>query len=503
MREAESIPTSVDLLIVGGGIYGAWTAFLAARAGLSTLLVEQGDWGSGTSCCSSKLIHGGLRYLEYGDLRLVHKALQERRILSKMAPHWVRPLRFVSPIWEDHRYAPWKMSLGLSLYDALAGRQQPVRRHTRHKSAALLQTAPFLEPQGLRAGFSYGDCGTDDARLVWTLVASARIEGAVCRSQVEALEPWWREGRCCGARLREGSSGDEFTCKARDVIYANGPWIGGLENDLPAPRVRMTKGVHLVMPAMPTGKPIGLPDLLPDGRHAFLLTAPSDRRVFFLIPWYGRTLLGTTDTEEKGNPSTAEVTEADRRYLLTAANARCPGLNWSDASILGSFAGLRTMQAGDADDPGALTREWEARDIAPGCTVYVGGKLTSARADAASVVRRLLKTPHPPGWDTSPLPLTLSAEECAKLSADYPLVEPECMTHWLARYGSRTRCLIELAREEEGFDRIVPDLPFRHAEISFARKVEDVNREDDLFRRRVPLSILGGPGWQSNLRESS
>jgi len=483
-----SLPRSVDLAIVGGGLYGAWTACLAARAGLRVLLVERDDWGSGTSCASSKLIHGGLRYLEYYDFGLVRKALRERRVLSRLAPHLVWPLRFVAPMWRDHRVPPWKMGLGLTLYDLLAGKHQPVHRHRGHAAADLRGAYPWLRPDDLRHAFSYGDCGTDDARLVWAVVESAIEAGADCRGRVEALGILVREGEARGLHLRDRVSGEEGEVAAAVALYTTGAWPAKVPQ---APRLRMTKGVHLVLPALPSAA-LDLPDRLPDGRHAWLLTSPVDGRVFFLVPWYGRTLLGTTDTPYTGDPGAVAVDAADRAYLLASVASRCPGLAWTEADVLGEWAGVRALRDVAVEDPGAVSRDWELVEPMPGLGVSVGGKLTSARVEAERLVRWAagrLERPLPPTalWAEAPL---LSARDHREALGEAGL-DADVRDSLVRRHGSHAPAVLRLCRELDAMERIDPDLPFLLGECAWAIRHEQARSEEDVFRRRVPVALLG------------
>ena len=364
-----------DVLVVGGGIYGAWTALEAALRGLRVALVERGEWASGTSRASSKLIHGGLRYLEHGDVGLVRKALRERSRLLRLAPHRVRPLRFVVPVTRHGRLSRPMLHAGLWLYDLLAGDLAGVERHATWRRGELLRAAPFLTDDVL-GGLTYGDAGTDDAALVRDVVAAAQRAGALCctHTPVAALE-----------RVAERVVGAQFAggvVRARSTVLAAGPWAFALAG-LDAQRVaRFTKGVHVVLPPLPLGAPFPVADT------AFLLTAPQDGRVFFLIPWQGGTMVGTTDTDWTGDPDGIRVERADVDYLLAAVAATCPGLGWTTADVRDSWVGLRTLRRGDAG-ASALSREWELLRPAPGLFLPLGGKLTSARVEAVHIVDAL------------------------------------------------------------------------------------------------------------------
>ena len=363
-----------DLVLVGGGIYGAWTALEAALRGLRVALIERRAWASGTSRASSKLIHGGLRYLEHGDFGLVRKALHERSRLLRLAPHRVRPLRFVVPVTRHGRLNRLQLHAGLWLYDQLAGNLAGVARSASWQRRDLLAAAPFLNADELVGGFTYGDAGTDDAALTNDVVAAAQAAGAVCVAHAPVTALQRQRGRVVGVQLADG----------REVVGANtvltaGPWAFALAGLDAQREARFTKGIHLVLPPLPLAEPLAPHDT------AFLLTAPQDGRVFFLIPWRGGTMVGTTDTDFHGDPDTVAITPEDVSYLLTAVAANCPGLGWRESDIRDSWVGLRTLQAG-GQSASALTREWDLRRPEPGLLLPVGGKLTSARVEAVRIV---------------------------------------------------------------------------------------------------------------------
>ncbi len=344
-----------DLLVIGGGIYGAWCAYDAALRGLKVALVEKADWGSGTSSASSKLIHGGLRYLEHFEFALVRHALSERRVLTEIAPHLVRPLRFMVPVWKGARVGRARMAAGLTLYDLLAGRDQPVDRHRSFSRKKLLALHPYLRSEGLTGGLSYGDCQEDDARMTLAVVAAAQAAGVVVANRVAAERLIYEAGEVRGAALHDVVDDSRFELSADCVIAAAGPWAHKLVG-AKAPQVKLVKGVHLVMPP-----------IVVDGKtstDAFLFTAPQDGRVYFVIPWYGRTLLGTTEAEV-ANPKEAVATDAEIDYLLAAARDALPALNWTREQVLGRFAGVRTLQAEDEDSLAAVSREFVVLRPAP------------------------------------------------------------------------------------------------------------------------------------------
>ncbi len=344
-RDFSSLHGGFDLLVCGGGIYGAWTAYDAALRGLKVALVEQGDWAGATSSASSKLIHGGLRYLETYDFKLVRKALRERRMLLQVAPHRVWPLRFGVPVYSDSRNGTLLLKAGLTLYDALAGFPGEPMRHHHFGYEDFSWHFPFLEEAGLRGGFTYGDAQTDDARLVLELVAGAMAHGAVCVNYAK-LVAWNEErGQVCGATVLDVESGVTTQVRARQCVSTAGQWTAAAEQG--RAWCRLSKGIHLVLPGLPANE-------------AILLTAKEDGRVFFVIPWYGRTLLGTTDTDYRGDVERVVVDGDDVDYLLAAANHYLKTA-WTKQDVVGSYAGLRVMKQSDAGHPSDASRDWELK----------------------------------------------------------------------------------------------------------------------------------------------
>ena len=477
---------SFDLLVIGGGIYGAWTAYDAALRGLSVALVEREDWASGTSSNSSKLIHGGLRYLENYEFKLVRHALGERRVLSQIAPHLVRPLNFLVPVWRGARVGRLQLLAGLTLYDFLATGKQPVPRHKSFSARTLRGLHPYLKQDGLRGGLRYGDCQEDDARMTLTVVAAAQSFGAVCANRVKAVALREHDGAVVGAKLRDEESGDQFTLDARCVVNAAGPWARDLLGKA-APPVKLVKGIHLTFPAIP-----GCTD-------AFLLGASQDERVFFVIPWYGRTLVGTTESEV-ADPAQAVVTAEEIRYLIDAVNVRLPGLRWSEADILGSYAGVRSLQPEDTGDLSSVTREFVILEPKPGLIMPLGGKFTTGRCDSMDIVDRvfasLQKDIVPSKTHTRLLPgapineFTGWQAEAITALRDRGL-DPET-AYWLAlRHGTHLPRLFELFGEHRGWrDRIHPHAPFLKAEVILAVRDEMARTLTDVVRRRMPLALV-------------
>ena len=475
--------THFDLLVAGGGIYGAWTAYDAALRGLKVALVEQGDWAGATSSASTKLIHGGLRYLETYDFRLVRKALKERQRLLRAAPHRVWPLRFGVPVYEDSRIGTLQLAAGLTVYDLLAGGLDAGMRHHHFNAETFAAHFPFLSAGGLHGGFTYADAQTDDARLVLELVSGAMDGGAVCVNYCKLLEVREGDGKACGAVVQDQAGGGTLELRARCIVNTTGRWAA--REDEARDWCRLSKGIHLVLPKM-------------DCEEALLLTAPSDGRVFFVIPWYGRTLLGTTDSNYDGDIENLRVEEQEVAYLLEAANHHLK-TGWTHDDVIGGYAGLRVMKRSDDDSPSAVSRDWELKSAHNGVLYSIGGKITSAREDAAHIANAVCGRLGIGATCTTgerPFPWAPYGDYAAWLEETHARaaqlgVDAECAM-WLARrHGKRANDVLGLVETDARLGgRIVPDLPFMHADLAWCAQHEMAVHLDDLLRRRMPLLIL-------------
>ncbi len=489
-----------DLLVVGGGIYGAWTAYDAALRGLRVAIVEQGDWAGATSSASSKLIHGGLRYLETYDFRLVKKALRERQMLLQAAPHRVWPLRFGVPVYADSRIGTVQLMAGLTLYDFLAGSLHSEMSHRHFDAHIFAERFPFLDPGKLQGGFTYADAQTDDSRLVLELIDGAMAAGAVCVNYCKLTSFLETDGQVYGAVVRDVSNlpfDEAFSpeqnrriradgtieIRAKQIVNATGQWTTVSEEG--RNWCRLTKGIHLLLPAAL-------------GDEALLLTAKSDGRVFFMIPWYGLTLIGTTDTDYQGDINHIAVEKSDVAYLLAEANQYLKTA-WTEADLIGSYAGVRVMKHDDKSAPSAASRDWELKTAHNGVHYSVGGKITSAREDAAHIVNAVCaqlgvnapcptkgrKFPWTPDEDYSAwLP-------AASVRAMQLGIDAESAKWLIRRHGKRVNEVFRIvASNSRMAERILPALPFIHADLLWSAQDEMVIHLDDLLRRRMPLLIL-------------
>ncbi|MDO9267540.1 MAG: glycerol-3-phosphate dehydrogenase/oxidase [Methylobacter sp.] len=467
-----------DVLICGGGIYGAWTAYDAALRGLKVAIVDQGDWASGTSSASSKLIHGGLRYLESLDFTLVKKALREREMLKKAAPHRIWSLRFGIPVFKDSRLNSIRLKVGLMLYDFLAGTLGSDQVHRHFSRAAFAERFPCLNPALLTGGFTYADAQTDDARLVLELIDGALSAGAVCVNYCKVTGFIEDKGRVCGAKVQDNVDGKTAAVYARQIVNTIGQWT--TESDC-----RLTKGIHLI-----------LPEAL--GNDALLLTAKTDGRVFFMIPWYGLTLLGTTDTDYTGDVDQVFVAADEVDYLLAEAN-RVLEVNWTEADIIGRYAGLRVLKQSSKATPSAVSRDWELKVADNGLLMSIGGKITSAREDAAQIVNTLcenLGVNEPCKTDGRPFPWLPDQDyrswaDAALLEAVTLGIDKESAQWLIRRHAKRVSMVFQLIKQDTALaKRVMPTLPFIFADLVFCAGHEMVVHLEDLLRRRIPLLIL-------------
>jgi glycerol-3-phosphate dehydrogenase len=477
-----------DLVILGGGITGAGVALDAALRGLRVALIDKGDFASGTSSVSSKLIHCGLRYLETGHLQLVYEALHERGLLLRNAPHLVWPLRFLFPFYEGTRVRPWQGRLGLTLYDLLAGHGN-LHRSRPLSSLALARECPCLRQQGLRGGAEFFDAQMDDARLCLEVMRTAAAAGACVCNYVEARGFRTSRGQINTVEAVDRVVGAQLLLRARQVLNATGPWVDDvcrLAGDPSGPKLQPTKGVHLIAPGR------GLP-------AAFLLLHPEDGRVFFVIPWLGKTLLGTTDTFAKESPDSLTVTPEDTRYLLTGFNHYFdPSLRPED--IRGSFAGLRPLLRSGRGTPSARSREFRMFTGPSGLLSVAGGKYTTYRKMAEVITTKVLRclgrcawcrtehylldgTPREAWADFAPAAAT-------RLEKRYHL-EPQAARHLVQRYGRRADAVagyLESAPELAG--PLAAGEPDIRAELAYQRDHEMAVYPEDHLLRRTRLGLF-------------
>ena len=477
-----------DVLVVGGGITGAGVARDAAMRGLRTALVEKDDFASGTSSRSSRLVHGGVRYLEHGDLRLVFEASNERRVLQRLAPHLVRPLAFTWPVYAGARIARWKLAAGLTLYDLLATFRN-VARHERLNASGVLRREPRLLSRDLRGGARYWDALTDDARLTLATVRSAIAAGATVVNHARVTALVHEGSRVAGAHVADELDGGAVQVRARVVVNATGPWSDETERLAGASAgaaVHGSKGVHLMVARGRVGN-----------EGALTLLTPQDGRVFFVLPAGDFAVIGTTDTFEPVSPDEVRASSSDVEYLVEAANHFFPSAQLTRDDVITAWAGLRPLVASDAstDDPGAVSREHAVTERVPGLVRITGGKLTTYRVmarDGVDAVQRSLgvrvtrsstaDTPLAGGGLTDPLKAIGTA---TTLIGDAAVAGRLVHAH-----GDQWREVWAMTEAHEMLgERIEPSRPFVMAELRWAVEQELGLTLADLLVRRIPIAF--------------
>ena len=392
----------LDMIVIGGGITGCGIAREATLRGLRVALLEQNDFASGTSSRSSRLIHGGVRYLEHGHLRLVLEASAERRRLLHLAPHLVRPLEFTWPVYRGARVPRWKLAAGLTLYDALAAFRN-VGRHRRLGADAILRRQPRLRREGLVGGATYYDACTDDARLTLAVAIDARDRGALMFNHARVTGLIDHNGRAIGVDVLDELTGSTTTLAARVIVNATGPWsddIQQLEGTKGTPKVQGSKGVHVAVRHDRIGN-----------HGALTLLSPDDGRVMFVLPAGAHTIIGTTDTFTSVAPEEIRASETDVAYLLAAANTFFPNATLGRGDVISAWAGIRPLAAiASAGDSVSASREHAIAVTPAGVVTITGGKLTTFRvmgAQTVDIALRELGQIAPPsqsaetplGWD--------------------------------------------------------------------------------------------------------
>ncbi len=484
MTRLEALAGPVDVAVVGGGIIGAGVARDAARRGLSVALFEQDDFGGGTTAGSTRLIHGGLRYLASADIRLVRVDLRERETLLRIAPHLVRPLEFLLPLYD----ASWSTRLGLRagmwLYDALSF-DKTLPRHRMLSAADVLDREPHLASRGLRGAAAYFDAQAAlPERLCLENLLDAQEHGAVAFNHVEVTGAIVDGGRVAGVRVRDRLDGSRANIRARVVVNAAGPWLDRVARRLepsPVPRLRTTLGIHLAYPRITD--------------RALALVSPVDRRLVFVIPWLDHALIGTTDTDVTGDPRLASPAAADVTYLLRSVQPYLPTIN--ETNILFATTGVRALVM-EGGRPSAVSRLHRIVDGAhagaPGLLSIVGGKLTGYRAIAEEAVDRICRT------------LRVSAR-CTTAEAALPgalvpaaetwpaAIEPDSRRHLHDLYGSRAFDVARLTAVNAALaERLEPQGPAIAAQVLFAVRHEQAVRLADVMFRRTALGFGGDQG---------
>ncbi|MFD8938053.1 FAD-dependent oxidoreductase [Streptomyces sp. NPDC059578] len=484
-----------DLLVIGGGILGISTAWHAAQSGLRVALVDAADFAGATSSASSKLLHGGLRYLQTGAVKLVAENHVERRAVSReVAPHLANPLTFYLPVYKGGPHGAAKLGAGVFAYSALSAFGDGVGHLL--SPARAQRDVPELRTENLKAVAVYGDGQMNDSRMALMTVRAAVEAGAVVLNHAEVTGLRFTRGRVTGAELKDRMDGTEFGVDARLVLNATGPWVDHLrrmEDAGSAPSIRLSKGAHLVLKRT--------------SHWRAALATPIDKyRITFALPWEDMLLLGTTDEEFEGDPSEVTVTEKDTAQILDEAAFSVRDRQLDRDLITYSFAGLRVLPGGPGDTSKAK-RETVVSEGRGGMLSVAGGKWTTFRHIGRTIMNKLAALPgRPLGEDMEPmsalpnrLPLPGIANPQAvahRLLVDGgtpgPRMAADTARHLATHYGSLAFDIARLANEDPQLaERVHPDAPEVWAQVVYARDHEWAETVDDVLRRRTTLTVRG------------
>jgi glycerol-3-phosphate dehydrogenase len=497
-----------DVVVIGGGITGAGVALDAASRGYTVALVERDDYAVGTSSRSSKMVHGGLRYLQNFDLGLVREALLERQLMVQLAPHLVYPTPFLVPtVGEDRRSRT--LGIGLNMYDVMATTRVGMSRRERaerisgddywapdrHRTIGheeLLELVPALATRDPREAYLFYDCQTDDVRLVLTIIGEAERYGAVCVNRAEVTGLLDRDGSASGVACRDAETGEAFEVEADNVINATGVWADRIRPDeihdeAEVPRIAPSRGTHVTVST----------DRL-ELRGAACIVPAGEGRTIFALPWYGRTLMGTTDNDYSGDIAHVKPGAQDIDYILAAANSFF-GLDLGPADLTGAYAGVRPLiSSGDPRKSVDISRKAELYETSSGMLTITGGKLTTWRRMAKQVVDRMVEREGrvaPCRTDDTPLGMTATEHELDPPDGlsedDLPAGYRELLAF---RYGHAARNVLRLAGERpELAAPIVEGQPDLLAEVVVAGRLEQARSVADLLLRRTRLGLLAAP----------
>ncbi|HEY1591990.1 MAG TPA: glycerol-3-phosphate dehydrogenase/oxidase [Solirubrobacteraceae bacterium] len=485
-----------DLLVVGGGITGAGVALDAASRGYSVALVEKADFASGTSSRSSKLVHGGLRYLQNFDLGLVREALLERQLMVKLAPHLVRPLPMVVPAFNGAR--PDRLvGIGLNMYDVMAtpvrGRRGSRRddsfwspaRHRTISGEHVVELLPALADRQPTGGYLFYDCQTDDARLVLTVLGEAERFGAIVANRLEVIELVSENDGGSAVRVADKTTGEELVIRADNVINATGVWADRirpeeLHSEAEVPRIAPSRGTHVTVAH--ADLPLDAGAIVPAG----------EGRSIFALPWLGRSLLGTTDNNYEGQIDHVKPSETDIEYLLEATNAFF-GTKLGFDDLTGAYAGVRPLiSSGDTRKSVDISRKAELYETSSGLITITGGKLTTWRRMAKLAVDRLVERDgRNAPCRTAEIPLGQPVEPAALNPPEG--VPADSLVALAGRYGHAAESVLTVAGERgELAQPILPGLPDLLAEAAFSARHEQAASVGDVLLRRTRLGLLAG-----------
>ncbi|HLM31304.1 MAG TPA: glycerol-3-phosphate dehydrogenase/oxidase [Solirubrobacterales bacterium] len=501
-----------DVVVIGGGVTGAGVALDAASRGYSVALVERDDYAVGTSSRSSKMVHGGLRYLQNFDLGLVREALLERQLMVQLAPHLVYPTPFLVPTLGDERRSR-ALGIGLNMYDAMATTRVGMSRRerseriegddywapNRHRTIdgdEVVELVPALAGRAPREAYLFYDCQTDDVRLVLTILGEAERFGAVCVNRAEVVRLLDRGGRAGGVACVDVETGNEFEIEAENVVNATGVWADRIRpeeihDEAEVPRIAPSRGTHVTVPIEKLAVV-----------HAACVVPAGEGRTIFALPWYGQALVGTTDNDYDGELGHVRPASDDIAYLLEAVNAFF-GTALGVGDLTGAYAGVRPLiSTGDPRKSVDISRKAELYETSSGMLTITGGKLTTWRRMAKQVVDRLVERDgRVAPCRTDDIPLGMGAGE-GELDPPDELEEsdlPPGYRELLAfRYGHAARSVLRLCAERPELARpIVPGHPDLLAEVVIAARREQASSVADVLLRRTRVALLTAPALRT------
>lgn len=484
-----------DLAVVGGGIAGAGVAQDAASRGLSVIILEKDDFASGTSSRTTKLIHGGLRYLEQLNFKLTRELCHERALLEQLAPHLVRDFSFIMPLVKDSPFFSLKAEIGLTLYDLLSWSIAGARHHRRLSAKEVLESVPALSPRVFSGGLRFHDCITDDSRMVLEVIKSACNEGALAINYLEVKGFEQEEGRVRALHCHDRYSGDELTIRCGACVNATGVWSDQLYQMLEPnwkSHVKPSKGIHIIVP----------PSAFETNTALFLPTR--DGRYVFVVPWQRALMIGTTDRPYSGELDKPMPDQDEIDYLLSVINGFTDTHRLNRSNIIGSFAGLRPLVQTDVhgSDTSSMSREHVIFE-GPGQVIgLTGGKLTNYRLMAGHVLDLVLaKLPDVPATASRTKRIMLggfkdksdflSTTAAVSAKARRLSIEPATLDHLVANYGADAQQVVDIVEADPSLNhRICPDFPPILAEVPFCVRHEMAVSLEDLLMRRLRLGIL-------------
>lgn len=491
-----ALSTRFDLVIVGGGIAGAGIAQNAASRGLSVCLLEKDDFASGTSSKTTKLIHGGLRYLEQLRVKLTAQLCKERALLERLAPHMVRDFSFILPLTKQHAFLNFKAGLGLTLYDLVAWSALTKHNHRRIGKKETFAKAPALDRNLVDGGLEFHDCITDDARIVLSVIKSACDAGAVALNycQTSGID-YDRGSGVYTIGVRDRYNGRDISICARAIVNATGVWsdevcklVDGKWRD----RITPSKGTHIIVP----------PSVFETNTALFLPTG--DDRYVFVVPWHRALMIGTTDERYTGDIDSPVPTTEEIDYLLRVVNSYTTTQKLQRSQVIASFAGLRPLVRFDdenSNDTSSMSREHLIWEMENGMVAVAGGKLTSYRLMAEEVIQKVLprlgrsvapsktETMMLGGWESKDDYLTRSA--AISMSARKQSLDPATIEHLLSNYGADAQLVVDIVERNSAYaERICPDFPAIMAEVPFCVTFESAVSLQDLLFRRLRLGVL-------------